>query len=297
MRLLARMEPERQVVGGFTNPAYEGGALRRQSRRRVSRQRDPGAGIAPADGRRVHARELHGPDRPLGRAAAGAYSELVIERLRARDTHAARFLRHLQPPHDLAVLPGVGEVPLPIPYERGERDRFSHHLLGCSAWTRRACRTARTSPTTRCSSTPACSPCTPARPPACGRCCADYFEVPVEIEQFVGAWYPLDVESQCSLSENGELLGAARVRRGGGRRDLGPAVPRADPTGPADAGTVSWIFCPAAKGYRHVARPDALFPAASTMSKCSWCCAQRKFRACELKPLEATVRSWAGPLG
>ena len=41
---------------------------------------------------------------------------------------------------------------------------------------------------------------------------SDYFNVPVEIEQFVGAWYPVDVESQCCLGENGgysEQLGSA----------------------------------------------------------------------------------------
>jgi type VI secretion system protein ImpH len=29
----------------------------------------------------------------------------------------------------------------------------------------------------------------------------DYFDVPVEIEQYVGAWYPVEVESQCCLGE------------------------------------------------------------------------------------------------
>ena len=42
----------------------------------------------------------------------------------------------------------------------------------------------------------------------------DYFNVPVEIEQFVGAWYPVEVESQCCLGENGgysEQLGFGAV--------------------------------------------------------------------------------------
>ncbi len=42
----------------------------------------------------------------------------------------------------------------------------------------------------------------------------DYFNVPVEIEQFVGAWYPVDVDSQCSLGETGsysEQLGFGAV--------------------------------------------------------------------------------------
>ena len=43
---------------------------------------------------------------------------------------------------------------------------------------------------------------------------ADYFDVPVEIEQFVGAWYPVDAESQCCLGEGGgysEQLGFGAV--------------------------------------------------------------------------------------
>ena len=42
----------------------------------------------------------------------------------------------------------------------------------------------------------------------------DYFDVPVEIAQFVGAWYPVEVESQCCLGEIGgysEQLGFGAV--------------------------------------------------------------------------------------
>ena len=42
----------------------------------------------------------------------------------------------------------------------------------------------------------------------------DYFDVPVEIEQFVGAWYPVELESQCCLGETGgysEQLGFGAV--------------------------------------------------------------------------------------
>jgi type VI secretion system protein ImpH len=41
----------------------------------------------------------------------------------------------------------------------------------------------------------------------------DYFEVPVEVEQFVGGWYPLELESQCSLGDPGpaEQLGLGAV--------------------------------------------------------------------------------------
>ena len=28
---------------------------------------------------------------------------------------------------------------------------------------------------------------------------SDYFEIPVEVEQFAGSWYPLEVQDQCQL--------------------------------------------------------------------------------------------------
>ena len=31
---------------------------------------------------------------------------------------------------------------------------------------------------------------------------ADYFEVPVEVEQFVGAWYPMEDDALCELGED-----------------------------------------------------------------------------------------------
>ena len=41
----------------------------------------------------------------------------------------------------------------------------------------------------------------------------DYFDVPVRVEQFLGAWYSLDLPSQCNLDENSdsELLGFGAV--------------------------------------------------------------------------------------
>jgi type VI secretion system protein ImpH len=40
---------------------------------------------------------------------------------------------------------------------------------------------------------------------------ADYFDVPCEVEQFVGAWYPLDLRSQTALGDDGGSLGGGAV--------------------------------------------------------------------------------------
>ena len=70
---------------------------------------------------------------------------------------------------------------------------------------------------------------------------ADYFDVPVEIEQFVGAWRPLDPSNQCRM-EGGvaysDQLGIGRRRR---RRDLGAAIPRAHPARPASGAAISVV--------------------------------------------------------
>ena len=40
------------------------------------------------------------------------YSEMIRERLRAKDHDHGGVLQYLQPPHDFAVLSGVGEIPV-----------------------------------------------------------------------------------------------------------------------------------------------------------------------------------------
>jgi type VI secretion system protein ImpH len=53
---------------------------------------------------------------------------------------------------------------------------------------------------------------TPARPAiALEQMVADYFDVPCEVEQFVGGWYALDVASQTPLGEDEALLGWGAV--------------------------------------------------------------------------------------
>jgi type VI secretion system protein ImpH len=44
----------------------------------------------------------------------------------------------------------------------------------------------------------------PHSPTALQLLLSDYFDVPVQIEQFIGAWYDLDTASQCNLGGSGE---------------------------------------------------------------------------------------------
>jgi len=96
-------------------------------------------------------------------------------------------------------LPRVGEVRFPATYYRGD-DVFTHHLLdliglgnaglanatvGSRYFVAALRRFGRGSGAI-------------AEP---GRILNGYFDVPVEVEQFAGAWYRLDPSAQCSMSD------------------------------------------------------------------------------------------------
>jgi len=212
IRLMSRTQPDRQVVGRFSNPGSE--VVRFAANADVSFPASEIQSLEQRPGRpplmRVNFFGLHGPQGILPRA----YCELVNDRIRARDPGIRDFFDLFN--HRLISLfyQAWEKFHFEIPYERGELDRFSHHVLALLGL---------------------------ATPGLSGRqdvaddsllfyggllsmhsrsatglrqVLWDYFGVPVEIEQFVGAWYPVEEESQCSLGESGdysEQLGVGAV--------------------------------------------------------------------------------------
>jgi type VI secretion system protein ImpH len=101
-----------------------------------------------------------------------------------------------------------------VAYERGERDRFSHHLLDLIGLGTRGLQNRQLldddsliyycgllSLHTRSAA-------------ALRHIISDYFKVPVEIEQFVGAWYKIDRETQCLFDKGNtysEQLGVGAI--------------------------------------------------------------------------------------
>ena len=85
---------------------------------------------------------------PLG-VLPHAYTELLLDRIRQKDTALRDFLDLFH--HRIISLfyQAWEKYRFTIAYERGERDRFSHHLLDLIGLGTRACRIARRSPTTR----------------------------------------------------------------------------------------------------------------------------------------------------
>lgn len=199
VRLLMHMDLERQVVGRFTNPGDE--AVRFGSHAPVA---FPASQIQelerPAEGpvrMRVNFMGLTGP---LG-VLPLMYSELVIERLRARDRTMRDFFDIFNHRMISLFYQAWEKYRFTIPYERGESDPFSHHLLALLGLATPGLQDRQDVSDDSLLFYAGLLSLHARSATVLRQVLGDYFRVPVEIEQFVGAWYPIDKESQCSMSE------------------------------------------------------------------------------------------------
>ena len=205
IRLMARTQPERQVVGGFNTPASE--VVRFGANPDVSFPASEIQSLEPRAGRpplmRVNFIGLHGPQGVLPRA----YCELVNERIRARDTTLRDFLDLFN--HRIVSLfyQAWEKFHFEIPYERGELDRFSHYVLALLGLNTPGLQDRQDVADDSLLFYGGLISMHSRSATVLRQVLSDYFNVPVEIEQFVGAWYPVDVESQCSLGEDGGYSG------------------------------------------------------------------------------------------
>ena len=212
IRLMARIAPHRQVVGGFNLPAAE--VVRFGANPDVS---FPASEIQSLDLRggqpplmRVNFMGLNGPQGVLPRA----YCELVNDRIRARDTALRDFLDLFN--HRILSLfyQAWEKFHFEIPYERGELDRFSRYVLALLGLDTPGLQNRQDVADDSLLFYGGLLSMHSRSATGLRQVLGDYFGVPVEIEQFVGAWYPVEKESQCSLGESGgysEQLGLGAV--------------------------------------------------------------------------------------
>ena len=111
VRLLERILPDRSPVGRFVHPSKEIVRIQRAHRPPRFPQARFRNCAGMTDGAPVLVVNFMGLFGPLGTLPL-YYTELIRERLRAKDTTHGGVLQYLQPPHDFAVLSGVGEVPV-----------------------------------------------------------------------------------------------------------------------------------------------------------------------------------------
>ena len=199
VRLLTRMSPARQVVGRFSNPAsevvrfgaYSSVAFPASAIQELER---PLAGPARM---RVNFMGLTGPSGVLPLV----YSELVLGRLRARDRTLRDFYDVFNHRMISLFYQAWEKYRFTIPYERGELDPFSHHVLALLGLGTPGLQDRQDVSDDSLLFYSGLLSLHTRSATALRQVLSDYFDVPVEIEQFVGAWYPVDEDSQCSLSE------------------------------------------------------------------------------------------------
>ena len=230
VRLLSELNPDRAPVGQFSRPSQEVVRFGTNSELGFPASEISGVEWPPGSQPRMRVNFM-GLTGPMGLLPL-YYSALLRERLRVKDTGIRDFLDIFNHRMLSFFYQGWEKYRFTVAYGRGERDRFSHHLLdliglGTTGLQERQAVSDEAllfysgllSSQTRSAT-------------ALRQLLQDYFEVPVEIEQFVGAWYPLEEDAQCRFDGSGsysEQLGLGAVigdevwdQQSGVRIRLGP---------------------------------------------------------------------------
>lgn len=212
VRLLERLCSQRTPVGKHSSPPDEVAHFGAHASlafpaSQIQAMRWPENGPAQMT---VNFMGLTGPEGVL----PNSYTALIIERLRASDASLQDFFDIFN--HRIISLfyQAWRKYRLDVAHERGERNRFARQLLSLVGLGTDGLQDRQAVPDDALvyysgllSQRPRCTE-------NLRQILSDYFDVPVEIEQFAGGWYHLDPETQSCLSEgtsDSEKLGSGAV--------------------------------------------------------------------------------------
>jgi type VI secretion system protein ImpH len=212
VRLLERFLPGKVEVGKFAPPSEEVARFRAHSTL-VFPASEIQALTRPAKGpleMKVNFMGLTGPEGVLPLA----YTVFLIERARAGDTAAADFFDLFNHRIISLFFQAWEKYRFWIAYERGERDQFSYHLLDLIGLGTAGLQDRQSVPDDSLLFYSGLLAQHPRSAAALEQILSDYFDVPVEVEQFAGGWYRLDRSDQCSFQGResySEQLGVGAV--------------------------------------------------------------------------------------
>jgi len=197
VRLLERIHPDRSPVGRFVHPSKEIVRINVHTATAfpASQIQELRWDNTDAPVLVVNFMGLFGP---LGQLPL-YYSEMIRERLRAKDTTMAAFFNIFNHRMISLFYQAWEKYRFTIAYERGERDRFSHHLLDLIGLGTVALQSRQAVPDDSLLFYSGLFALHARSATALRQVLEDYFDVPVQIEQFVGSWYPLETNTQCHL--------------------------------------------------------------------------------------------------
>jgi type VI secretion system protein ImpH len=212
IRLLERMAPDRKPLGRFTNPADE--VARLGSFPSLSfpaseiQSLDWPEGEAPSLA--VNFMGVTGPQGPLPHF----YTTLILARLRSGDRTLRDFLDLFHHRMLSFFYQAWEKYRFAVSYERGERDRFSHHLLDLIGLGTLGLQERLAVPDDAFLFFAGILGQRPHSAHALELLLNDYFEVPCEVIQLVGGWFRLDETTECCIGERStpsEQLGLGAV--------------------------------------------------------------------------------------
>jgi len=228
--LLERLRHDMRGVGGFSSPSDEV----------VRFNANPHLGFPASE-----IQELKFPEKgpaemmvnfmgltgPMG-LLPHPYSELILERQRAKDRSLGAFLDIFNHRAISLFYRAWQRSRFPVNYGDGSRDFFTQHLrdlIGIGTPNLRDRQSIEDESLMHYISLIVSQSRSAV---ALEQLLADYFEVPIEVQQFTGAWYPIDDSTQCEMDEKDSFssqMGAGAVvgdamwdRQGSVRIRVGP---------------------------------------------------------------------------
>jgi type VI secretion system protein ImpH len=212
IRLLERMAPERKPLGRFTNPADE--VARLGAFPSLSFPASEIQSIDWPEGKppslAVNFMGVTGPQGPLPHF----YTTLILARLRSGDRTLRDFLDLFHHRMLSFFYQAWEKYRFAVSYERGERDRFSHHLLDLIGLGTLGLQERLAVPDDAFLFFAGILGQRPHSAHALELLLNDYFEVRFEVIQLVGGWFRLDDTTECCIGERStpsEQLGLGAV--------------------------------------------------------------------------------------
>jgi len=283
VRLLELMYPKRRVVGRFSNPQDEvvrfgaSSSITFPPSETESLDRTQSPPLM-----RVAFMGLTGPSGVLPLD----YSVTVLDRVRSRDTTIRDFFDIFNHRMISLFYQAWEKYRFAVPYERGERDLFSNYILALLGLATPGLQDRQDVPDDSLLFYSGLLSAHARSATGLRQVLGDYFGVQVEIEQFVGAWYPVDEESQCSLGEgtsDSERLGLGAVVGDEIFDQQSRIRIRFGPLSLAEYND----FLPGGEGYRHVRALTKFFAGGEYDVELQLVLRREEVPVCELSQAEA----------
>jgi type VI secretion system protein ImpH len=197
--LLQRLSAGLQPVGGFSQPEEEAVHFRVNSRLGFPASQIQSIEV-PADGPPEMMVNFMGLTGPSG-ALPYTYSELILERIRAKDHGLAAFFDIFNHRAISLFYRAWQRSRFPVTYSAGPRDLFTRYLLDLIGLGTDGLRDRQEIEDEALLHYASLVAMQARSATALEQIIEDYFEVPVEIQQFTGAWYGLDDATQCAMTD------------------------------------------------------------------------------------------------